>query len=119
MKHGAIRTLAARSTRVVAMCRKCGKKLGGGFGSGGGQSLAKALRRELGLPSGKRARVRLIETACLDICPKGAVVVIDGGRPNETLLVPGGTPVALIAARLALTEPDATEPVTLTQTPEG
>ena len=118
--HGQnIRTLAARSTRVIALCRKCGKKLGGGFGTGGKLSLAKALRRELDLPKGKRARVRLVETTCLDLCPKGAVVVIDGARPFETLLVHGGTPVAAVAARLALTEPPATEPVKPTQPLEG
>lgn len=101
-KPGGIRALAARSTALVAICRKCGKKLGGGFGKGGDVSLAKALRRDLKLGKGKHASVRLVETGCLDICPKGAVVVIAGDRPGETLLIAGGTPINEVAARLGL-----------------
>lgn len=97
-----IRALAARSTSLVAICRKCGKKLGGGFGPRGKQSLAKALRSDLDLGKGKRATVRLVETGCLDICPKAAVVVIRGGAPGEVLIVAARTPVAEVAQRLEL-----------------
>ncbi len=101
-KPTGIRALKARSTALVAICRKCGKKLGGGFGKDGDVSLAKALRRDFDLGKGKRASVRLVETGCLDICPKGAVVVVAGDRPNEMLLIPGGTSIDDVAARLGL-----------------
>ena len=99
-----IKALAARSTSLVAVCRKCGKKLGGGFGPKGKASLAKALQRELVLGKGKRARVRVVETGCLKYCPKGAVVVLRGGVPGEVLIVPRETPVLEVAARLGLLE---------------
>ena len=101
-KPAGIRALRARSTALVAICRKCGKKLGGGFGKGGDVSLAKALRRDFDFGKGKRASVRLVETGCLDICPKGAVVVVAGNRPGETLLIPSGTSTGEVAARLGL-----------------
>jgi len=101
-KPAGIRALAARGTALVAICRKCGKKLGGGFGKDGDVSLAKALRCDFDLGKGKRAIVRLVETGCLDICPKGAVVVIAGDRPGETLLIPGGTSTDDVAVRLGL-----------------
>ncbi len=101
-ERAGIPALAARSTALVAICRKCGKKLGGGFGKDGDVSLARALRRDFDLGKGKRASVRLVETGCLDICPKGAVVVVSGDRPGETLLIPRGTSTDAVAARLGL-----------------
>lgn len=99
-----IRALAARSSSLVAICRKCSKKLGGGFGDKGNMSLAKALMRELDLGKGKRAKAWLVETGCLKYCPKGAVVVLSGGTPGEVLIVPKNTQVLEIAARLGLLE---------------
>ena len=101
-KPAGIRALAARSTALVVICRQCGKKLGGGFGKGGDVSLAKALKRDFDFGKGKRASVRLVETGCLDVCPKGAVVVVAGDRPGETLLILGGTATSDVAARLGL-----------------
>lgn len=87
---------------LVAICAKCSKKLGGGFGDGGGMSLGKALRRELGLPKPKRSRVRIVETRCLKLCPKGAVAVVHSGDPGAILVVPAATPVMEIAGWLGL-----------------
>jgi len=69
----AIRSIATPAASLIAICGKCGKKLGGGFGAGGDQSLGKALRKALDLPKPKRSRVRIVETRCLKLCPKGAV----------------------------------------------
>lgn len=98
----AVRTVAGRSARLLAICGKCGRKLGGGFGKGGGQSLTKLLRRELAAAKGKRAAVRIVETRCLKICPRHAVALVDGSRPDEILIVAQGTPAAIVAARLVL-----------------
>ena len=98
-----IRAIAQKSASVVAICGKCGKKLGGGFGPGGKQPLGKALAKALHLPKPKLARVRLIETKCLKLCPKGAVAVIDSRNPGSILVIPAGTPVLDVAGRLGLT----------------
>lgn len=85
---------------AILVCRKCGKKLGGGFGPKGKISLAKALRKEMGGGKGRKARIGIIEVGCLGICPKGAVTMVDTRRPDEWLLVRAGTPVEDVAARL-------------------
>jgi hypothetical protein len=98
-----IRAIAQKSASVVAICGKCGKKLGGGFGPGGKQPLGKALAKALHLPKPKLARVRLVETKCLKLCPKGAVAVIDSRNPGSILVIPARTPVRDVAETLGLT----------------
>ena len=114
MKPG-IRTVATRSDTLVAICGKCGRKLGGGFGDGGGRSLAKALKKTLDLPKWKRSPVRIVETGCMKLCPRGAVAVTTSGDPHLVYVVPAGTPVAGLAAHLglvrALPAPPAVAPI--------
>ncbi len=97
-----IRAVPQRAASLIAICGKCGKKIGGGFGDGGKQSLAKAMRQALHLPKPKRAQVRLVETKCLKLCPKGAVAVVDSRDPATILVVAAGTPAMTVAARLGL-----------------
>lgn len=99
-----MRVVATAATRVLAICGKCGKKLGGGFGGGAGQSLGKVLRQRLTGTKGKRATLRIVETKCLDICPKGAVALLDSAQPGAVLLVARATSVAVVVARLGLVE---------------
>jgi predicted metal-binding protein len=101
---GPVRVVATSATRILAICGKCGKKLGGGFGDGAGQPLGKALRRRLKGAKGKRAPLRIVETKCLDICPKGAVALLDSAQPAAVLLVARATPIAVVVARLGLVE---------------
>ena len=103
MKPG-IRSITTRSTTLVAVCRKCGKKLGGGFGDGGRQPLAKALKQALGLPKWKRSPVRIVETGCMKLCPKGAVAVTTSGAPHLVHVIPAGTLLGEVAAHLGLTD---------------
>lgn len=92
----------------MLVCRKCSKRLGGGFGVDGDESLARVLRRELGAgKKGKRARkarAGVIEVGCLDVCPKGAVVAIASAEPGQWRVVPRRTPVAEIIAALGLAD---------------
>lgn len=97
-----IRSVATPATSLVAICGKCGKKLGGGFGPRGKQPLGKALRDTLHLPAPKRSRVRIVKTDCMKLCPKGAVAVIHSGDPGAILVIPAGTPVATVAEALGL-----------------
>lgn len=95
-----MKPIKADWTEVVLVCRKCAKKLDGGFGPDESQPLPKALRaaiarREGGKPMKKPrrkgARVAVVEVPCLDICPKNAVVVIPAGRPGRWHSVERGT----------------------------
>ena len=44
----------------MLVCRKCSKKLDGGFGKDGEERLAKALRRHLSLKKGRKAAAGII-----------------------------------------------------------
>ncbi|MGI4880112.1 MAG: hypothetical protein ACRYG4_21785 [Janthinobacterium lividum] len=101
-KPRAIRAVDTPATELIAICRKCSKKIDGGFGPDGEHSLAKTLRNALDAGKGKRARLRIVETGCLDICPRHAVVVTQGQRPGQLLIVPAGTPVDVVADRLGI-----------------
>lgn len=87
---------------VVLICRKCSKKLGGGFGADGDKSLSKVLRKRLRLAKGRRARVGVVEVDCLKLCPKDAVTVVLGGEPGMMRVVRRKTPVKDVVAALGL-----------------
>ncbi len=97
-----VRLLPTRATRLIAICGKCGRKVGGGFGASGDTSLTKALRRSVDGAKGKKAALRIIETRCMDICPKRAVAVIDSRNPGRVMIVPEGVPIETVAAGLEL-----------------
>ena len=82
---------------VVLVCRKCSKKLDGGFGPDGDESLGRAMKQML-RETGRRRSVRVIETKCLSLCPRGAVTMLRGSRPGEMLAVPQGTNLAALLA---------------------
>lgn len=111
---GSIKQVRAGWTEVVLVCRKCARKLDGGFGPEGDQRLTKALRRSLS-PGGKakgRAKRRcagpaVVETGCFGLCPKGAVVAVRAAAPDRWLVVPRGADVAEVAARLGLAPEEA------------
>ena len=84
----------ANWSHAVLVCRKCSKKLerkGRGFGPDG-KRLAPALKRELAAGKGRKAQVGVIEVPCLDICPKGGVVVIDSRHPEAWRIVTPDAP---------------------------
>lgn len=90
----------------MLVCRKCSRRLDGGFGADGDEPLAKVLRRALGAAKkgkkARKARAGVIEVGCLDVCPKGAVVVIGGAEPGRWRVVPRKTPVQDVLAELGL-----------------
>ena len=105
-----IKAVKTQWSQVVLVCRKCSKKLDGGFGEGGDQKLGKALRRAIGGGKGRKAGVAVIEVGCLDLCPKNAVVVANASRPGEWVVVPRGTPIAGLVERIGLDVPIISEP---------
>jgi predicted metal-binding protein len=91
---------------VVLICRKCSKKLDGGFGPDGDERLAKALRKHLSLKKGRKADAGIVEVNCLGVCPRGAVTVVDGADSKEWLLVRAGADLDELARALHLDRPD-------------
>ena len=89
---------------VALVCRKCSKKLHGGFGRKGRQDLSKALRDEL-KQTGRRRALRVIEVGCLGLCPKRAVTVVAPGRGDQVLAVPQGTEPADVLRTFAAGRP--------------
>ena len=92
----------ANWSAAILICSKCSKKLGGGFGPKGKTSLAKALRKRLGLKRGRKSAAGIVEVRCLGVCPRGAVTVIDGASPREWMLVPEGADIDAVALELRL-----------------
>ena len=94
-------TVNSNWSTTVLVCAKCSKKLGGGFGEKGKVPLAKALK-QLGGGKKRKAPFGVIETSCLDICPKGAVVAVNAAHPGTWLLVGEGMPIDEAAELLGL-----------------
>lgn len=88
--------------RAVLLCGKCSRKIDGGFGADGDRPLAKALRRWLGIGKGRKASIGIVETKCLGICPKRAIVMIDAAHPEQWWIVAAGTPIDEVAVMLGL-----------------
>lgn len=88
--------------KAVLVCRKCSKKLDGGFGPDGDERLAKALRKHLALKKGRKAAAGIVEVNCLGVCPKGAVTVVNGAQAREWLLVRRGADLDELAETLDL-----------------
>jgi len=98
--------LPARWRASVLVCAKCEKKLDKkGFGAKSDKRLSKLLRKRLGGGGkGRKAKIGVISTGCLKVCPRHAVTVVDGARPRDWMIVQAGTPVEQVEARLGLAE---------------
>jgi predicted metal-binding protein len=106
-----VKTARTEWRQVVLVCRKCSKKLDGGFGPDGDKSLKKALRKYLKAGKGKKAELAVKETDCFDICPKGAVVAVNVAEPKALLIVPAGADLFEVKARLGLRDDRRLKPV--------
>ena len=96
---------------TVLICRKCSKKLKGGFGADGDDTFKQAVRRAL-RDAGKRGAVGLLDAGCFGICPKRAVTISVASRPYELLVVPEGGALNEFVATLhapAQSEPEAAD----------
>ncbi len=74
---------------VILVCRKCGKKLKGGFGPNGKHGLRSELRQAL-RDAGRRD-VKIIETGCLGLCPKQGVTALNASCPGTIHVISAGT----------------------------
>ena len=98
-RPGIITSVATGWRDTVFICRKCSKKLDGGFGADGRQSLRSALRDGL-RQRGDRGAVGLIEVGCLGLCPKAAVTAGIASAPGEFLVVGKGASVSAVLASI-------------------
>lgn len=97
-----IKSAPTRWTEVILVCRKCSKKLDGGFGPDGDRTLKKALKKYLKPGKGRKAALVVKETDCFDVCPKHAVVAVNAANPKALLIVPAGADLFQVKARLGL-----------------
>lgn len=106
----AITTAKTRWKDVVLVCRKCSKKLGGGFGPDGDKTLKKALRKYFRSTGGAQAELAVRHTGCFDVCPTNAVVAVNATNPGALLIVPAGADLFEVKARLGLKDPRRVKP---------
>ena len=111
-----MKTVKADWQAAILVCGKCSRRLGGGFGAKGKTSLAKVLRKLGNGRKGRKADIGIVETGCLKICPKDAVVAIDGAAPHAWRLIRRGASMEAVARELGL---DFTLPVATPGSPEG
>ncbi len=113
----AIRTTKTNWREVVLVCRKCSKKLDGGFGPDGDKTLKKALKTYLrpkgGGKKGRKAELAVIETGCFDICPRNAVICVNAAEPKALLIVPAGADLFEVKARLGLDDGRRLKPTSI------
>ena len=97
-----MKTVRSDWSSTLLVCKKCSKKLDGGFGPKGRTPLAKALRKHLGLKKGRKGRAGIVDVKCLGVCPRGAVTVVDGAMPGEWMLVRAGADLDQVVDELGL-----------------
>ncbi len=103
---GGILTIVGAWRDILLICRKCSRKLDGGFGPDGTDTLPRAVKHAL-RTSGRRRDVRILEVGCLGVCPKNAVTVMHGADPARMLVIPEGLEPGLLLSRLDGAPPDA------------
>lgn len=92
-----LRDISAKWDEVLLVCRKCGKKIDGGFGEHGKQHLEKVLKSAL---KGNK-RYKVVSVPCLDVCPKGAVCLVQASLPGTIHLVKPGARLEDVLQTLA------------------
>lgn len=102
MEARRLKSVRSDWSNTLLVCRKCSKRLDGGFGPKGRTPLAKALRKHFGVKKGRKATLGIVEMKCLGVCPRGAVTVINGKAPGEWALVKADADLDAMALGLGL-----------------
>ena len=90
----------SRWNHAILVCGKCSRRAGKAFGDAPARSLPKALQRQDGFGRKRKASVGVVETRCLGICPKNAVIVVDTRRPDHWYAIPTGASLDDLAEML-------------------
>ncbi len=91
---------------IVLTCRKCARKLDGGFGPKGRQELRRVLKDGI-RAAGRRRQIRVMETGCFGLCPKNAVTLARSSHPGTLSVIPAGTDQEAVLRFLELAGDDA------------
>src|SRR5436305_880580 len=102
MEARRLKSVRSDWSNTLLVCRKCSKRLSGGFGPKGRTPLAKALRKYLDVKKGRKGTLGIVEVKCLGVCPRGAVTVVNGKAPGEWMLVKAGADLDGIADAVKL-----------------
>src|SRR6516165_2151312 len=86
-------------TNILLLCGKCARKMDGGYGEDGGDTLRSVMKTAL-KEAGLKRQTRLIETKCMGLCPKNAVIAVNASHPGRMLVIPKGTEANVVLARL-------------------
>ncbi len=86
---------------IVIVCRKCTRKLKGGFGKKQKHGL-RSMLRDAAKAGGLRRTLRIVETGCLSLCPKRAVTLTTSMRPGALVAVPEGASAEAVLDHLGL-----------------
>jgi predicted metal-binding protein len=105
VKQQPLNTIATDWTDLVLICRKCSRKLDGGFGADGDETLRRALRGALRRRA-LRGTIGLVEGDCFGVCPKRAVTVARGSHADEFLIVPENFSADALLDRMLDAKPD-------------
>ena len=92
---GEIVRLRSETRETFLLCRKCSRRLDGGFGPEGKDPLRAVLREELRRRNTRRS-VRLLEVGCLGVCPKKGVTIARSSLPGELLVIGRGAEPAQV-----------------------
>jgi hypothetical protein len=106
MTDSKFRKVSGRWQEVILICRKCSKKLDGGFGPKGRTRLNAFLREGLATGKGRKARMGLVMAPCFKLCPKAAVTVTLGSKPQILHVIPRRAEVGEITEALGLGDPE-------------
>ena len=90
-----VTSVATGWEETLLICRKCSKKLSGGFGENGDESFKTVLRSRL-RDTGRRRRTGIIDVGCFGVCPKQAVVIARSSKPGTLLVLGARTDPAIL-----------------------
>lgn len=102
MEAGLNTLINAEWETALLVCSKCSKRLGGGFGNNGKQSLAKALRKLFGIKPFRKAPIGIVEVKCLGVCPRGSVTLVHAASMQTWHLVPAKADLGALAQEIGL-----------------
>jgi hypothetical protein len=84
---------------LILTCGKCARKMNGGYGPKGRDTLCTAPNTAL-RDAGRRREIHIIETRCMGICPKKATTMLNTSKPYAIMTVHKGTAIEAVMGLL-------------------
>jgi predicted metal-binding protein len=83
---------------IILTCGKCARKMDGGYGPKGKDTLRTALNVAM-RDAGRRREIHIIETRCMGICPR-ATTMPDTSNPDAIMTVHRGMAIEAVMGLL-------------------